>query len=205
MNDTKDTPTEVISEAAEDLNTSEEIIAEPVITEEPPKPKRKRQKATHYIKNNEMLDEVRKSKARLIENPDMGGQAITPKLADMFVRLVHHYATRQNWSGYSYLDELKGEALVNLVNKWHKFDCDRFDKPFAYYSILVERSFKGQIQKEKKPQRVRDSIITSRGEMPSFGAQEEYEKEWKENVDAKDAYDSNQNDRFNEPRVTNDD
>lgn len=164
------------------------------------KPKRKRQKATHYIDNNEMLDEVRKSKARLEANPDLGGQALTNKLSHMFVRLVNHYATRQNWSGYSYLEELKGEALVNLVNKWHKFDCDKYDKPFAYYSILVERSFKGQIQKEKKPQKVRDAIITSRGEMPSYGAQEEYEKEWREkhgqDPDAKEAWDTGQNDRF---------
>lgn len=170
-------------------------------------PKRKRQKATHYIKNAEMLDEVRKSKKRLDENPELGGNAITPKLADMFVRLVEHYGTRQNWSGYSYLDELKGEALVNLVNKWHKFDCDRFDKPFAYYSILVERSFKGQIQKEKKPQRVRDAIITSRGEMPSYAAQEEYEKEYTASLqdpDAKENLDAGQNDRLDEGN-TNDD
>jgi DNA-directed RNA polymerase specialized sigma subunit len=166
----------------------------------PVKPKTKRKKPTHYIVNSEMLEEVKKSKKRLEENPELGGQALTKELASMFVRLVDHYATKKNWAGYSYIDELKGEALVNLVNKWHKFDSDKYDKPFAYYSMFVERSFKGQIQKEKKPQKVKDAIITARGEMPSYAAQEEYEKEWQEKVaqdtDASESWDNGQNDRF---------
>ncbi|MAZ56862.1 hypothetical protein CL653_03655 [bacterium] len=159
----------------------------------PTKPKRKK----NYINNADMLDEVIKSKAKLTDNPDlMPAECITPKLAKMFMLLVERYAQKPNWSGYSYLDELKGEATVNLVNKWHKFNPEKSNTPFAYYSVLVDRSFKGQIKKEKNPQRIRDAIITSRGEMPSFAAQEEHERQLKENMDAKESWDKGQNDRF---------
>lgn len=170
--------------------------------EKAPVKKRKRvardKNSKYYIDNKEMLEEVRKSKAIYESNPELAGAALTPRLAEMFVLLVGHYGTKKNWIGYSYLEELKGEALVNLVNKWHKFDCEKYDKPFAYYSMLVERSFIGQIQKEKKPQKVRDAIITSRGEMPSFAAQEEHKKQMKEDMDAKEKWDKDQNDRFHD-------
>jgi len=179
------------------MTTEKDINASPQKEITAVKPRKKRKKPTHYIVNSEMLEEVKKSKKRLAENPELGGQAITPKLANMFIRLVDHYATKQNWSGYSYLEEFKGEALVNLVNKWYKFDCDKYDKPFAYYSMLITRSFMSQVQKEKKPQKIRDAVITSRGETPSFAAQDEYEKKWAEQMKNKNIDDND--DVYSEP------
>ena len=147
----------------------------------------------NYLNNADLLEQVRISKEKMKNNPSLQpGECMTNELALMFSVLVDRYAQKPNWSGYSYLEELKGEAIVNLVNKWHKFDCDKYDKPFAYYTTLVERSFKGQIQKEKKPQKVKDAILADMGEMPSFAAQEENSQEFqqREVEDAHEAYDS---------------
>ncbi len=42
--------------------------------------------------------------------------AINNRLAKMYITLVNRYGQKANWSGYTYLDEMKGQALVNLSN-----------------------------------------------------------------------------------------
>jgi DNA-directed RNA polymerase specialized sigma24 family protein len=132
------------------------------------------------IDNEELFREVVKSKERLKKNPDYPAEAITPRLAQMFVLMVNNYATAGNWSGYSYLEEMKGEALLGLSAKWHKFDETKGDNPFAYYTRIMFTRFVSQLGKEKRPQVVRDAILESRGEDPSLSKQMQNEEGVKE-------------------------
>jgi hypothetical protein len=40
--------------------------------------------------------------------------AMTRKLATMFMKLCERYATRSNWRGYTYNEEMRGQALLQL-------------------------------------------------------------------------------------------
>ena len=40
--------------------------------------------------------------------------AMTKKLAHMFMKLCERYATRSNWRGYTYNDEMRSQALLQL-------------------------------------------------------------------------------------------
>jgi hypothetical protein len=141
------------------------------------KKKRTGPSSRDFIDNKDLLAEIRKSKARMAEHPELGQAALTPRLATMLVKLVDRYATNSSWSGYSYVDEFKGEAVLNLYQKWHKFDDVNYDNPFAFYTQVMYHCFLSALSREKKQQKIKDLVLETQGKMPSFGRQMEHEEE----------------------------
>jgi len=94
---------------------------------------------------------------------------MTNNLAMMFMKLVDRYGHRGNWRGYSYLDEMKSQALLQLVHVGLQFDESRSDvpNPFAYYTQTLTNSFMRILGIEKKNQSIRDDILIMNGASPS--------------------------------------
>ena len=149
------------------------------------KPKRKKGvvKTNDFVNNELLMEEISKSKKRLEKNPDYPAQALTPKLAEMLWLMVEGFSKSSNWANYTYLEELKGEALIGLCSKWHKFDETKFDNPFGYYTMIMHTRFLGQLKKEKKIQMVRDLILESRGEDSSLARQMENEEQQRDEIE----------------------
>ena len=66
---------------------------------------------------------------------------ITPTLARMMIKLCERYATRGNVRGYTYNDEMKGQAILQLTQIGLQFDESKSDNPFAYFTAAVTNSF----------------------------------------------------------------
>ena len=62
-------------------------------------------------------------------------------LEQCFLKLVERYSHRANWRGYTYVDEMRGQALVQLAQIGLQFDESKSDNPFAYYTAAVNNSF----------------------------------------------------------------
>lgn len=163
----------------------------------PPSPK-----SQHFVDNVVMLEEIKKSKARLAEKPELGQAAVTRELMNMLILMVDRYATKGNWSGYSYLEDMKSDAKLNLYMKWHRFDEERYDNPFAFYTQVIYHCFIGTLTKEKKQRKIRDAMIESLGRLPSFTRQQEHADEMREleAVDAQEANDAEQHEGEGPPR-----
>lgn len=97
--------------------------------------------------------------------------SLTHKLATMYMRIVHEYSQRYNWRAYTYLDEFKGQALVQLVQMGLKFDESKSDNPFAYLTTSISNSFTRVLNIEKKNQIIRDNLLMASGANPSFSRQ----------------------------------
>ena len=93
---------------------------------------------------------------------------ITDKLARMFIKLCERYATRGNVRGYTYNDEMKGQAILQLTQIGLQFDESKSDNPFAYFTAAVTNSFVRVINIEKKMQNIRDDILEMNGMNPSY-------------------------------------
>jgi len=91
----------------------------------------------------------------------------TNKLAMMWLKLVDRYATRGNVRGYTYNDEMKGQAIVQLSQIGLQFDESKSNNPFAYYTAAVTNSFVRVINLEKRNQNIRDDILEMNDLNPS--------------------------------------
>lgn len=100
---------------------------------------------------------------------------ITNKLAKMFIKLCERYSMRSNWRGYSYLDEMRSHALLQLSQIGLQFNEAKSQNPFAYYTAAVSNSFTRVLNLEKRNQSIRDDLLQDSGQMPSFSRQLEHE------------------------------
>ena len=96
---------------------------------------------------------------------------MTNKLAHMFMKLCERYATRSNWRGYTYNDEMRSQALLQLSQIGLQFDESKSQNPFAYYTAAITNSFTRVLNIEKRNQNLRDDILEMNGLNPSYTRQ----------------------------------
>jgi hypothetical protein len=96
---------------------------------------------------------------------------MTKKLAHMFMKLCERYATRSNWRGYTYNDEMRSQALLQLSQIGLQFDESKSQNPFAYYTAAITNSFTRVLNIEKRNQNLRDDILEMNGLTPSYTRQ----------------------------------
>jgi len=96
---------------------------------------------------------------------------MTDNLARMFIKLCERYATRGNVRGYTYNDEMRGQAILQLTQIGLQFDESKSNNPFAYYTAAVTNSFVRIINIEKRNQNIRDDILEMNGMNPSWTRQ----------------------------------
>jgi len=104
---------------------------------------------------------------------------ITENLGKMFIKLSERYAQRSNWRGYTYIEEMKGQAILQLSQIGLQFDESKSENPFAYYTAAVTNSFTRILNMEKKNQNIRDDLMEEAGLTPSLTRQhsQEYAEE----------------------------
>ena len=132
----------------------------------------------HYIMHDDALMCVLKSHWKGgLENGHFSKDhgKMTNNLALMFMKLVDRYGHRGNWRGYTYIDEMKSQALLQLSQVGLQFDESRSESPnpFAYYTQTITNSFMRILNVEKKNQNIRDDILIMNGSTPSWTRQTE--------------------------------
>jgi len=100
---------------------------------------------------------------------------ITEELGKMYLMLAERYAQRSNWRGYTYVDEMKGQAILQLSQIGLQFDESKSENPFAYYTAAVTNSFTRVLNIEKRNQNIRDDMLEQNGLTPSFTRQNQQE------------------------------
>jgi hypothetical protein len=96
---------------------------------------------------------------------------ITENLGKMFIKLSERYAQRSNWRGYTYNEEMRGQAILQLSQIGLQFDESKSENPFAYYTAAVTNSFTRVLNLEKKNQNIRDDLLEEAGLTPSMTRQ----------------------------------
>lgn len=100
---------------------------------------------------------------------------ISNELGKMYMLLVEKISKRGNWRNYTYIEDMKGDALRQLSQVGLQFDEGRgqIPNPFAFYTTVVNNAFKRILNSEKKVRDIRDDLIELEGETPSFTRQME--------------------------------
>lgn len=147
-------------------------------------PTRKRQKnpdtpafvGKYYLTNATLLPEVLVAKEQ---------NKVTEKLGQMFLTLTTNYAKRPIFSSYTYKNDMISEALINLCQNALKFDPEKSNNPFSFYTTCIHNSFLQYLNTEKKHRRIRDQLLIDIGENPSFNFTSEYTNHVKEDNELK--------------------
>lgn len=145
----------------------------------------KRRRSTNYLNNASLLEQIALSKEqwetkkRGINDPDSlpsAAECMTAELVKMLVMLVDRYSQKANWRGYTYIEDMKSEAVVSLLNGALKFKPEVSQNPFGYLTQIVTHSFLTTLDKEKRVRTIRDDILERNGFDPSRTRQLENEE-----------------------------
>jgi hypothetical protein len=96
---------------------------------------------------------------------------ITNKLAKMYIMMCEKYAMKFNWRGYTYNDEMRNSAILQLTYVGLRFNEAKSANPFAYYTAAITNSFCRVLNSEKRNQNIRDDILEINGLNPSWSRQ----------------------------------
>jgi hypothetical protein len=96
---------------------------------------------------------------------------ITNKLARMYIMMCEKYAMKYNWRGYTYNDEMRNSAILQLTYVGLRFNEAKSANPFAYYTAAITNSFCRVLNTEKRNQNIRDDILELNGLNPSWSRQ----------------------------------
>jgi hypothetical protein len=96
---------------------------------------------------------------------------VTNKLARMYIMMCGKYAMKYNWRGYTYNDEMRNSAILQLTYVGLRFNESKSANPFAYYTAAITNSFCRVLNTEKRNQNIRDDILEINGLNPSWTRQ----------------------------------
>jgi len=110
------------------------------------------------VNNKELKEELLK----YIESEKKNGKdkgIATDRLGEIFMDLVENYATKKNFSSYSYLEEMKSRAILFLLKYSKSFKPEKSDNAFAYCTQIVKNAFIQVIKKEKKHAEMKKAYV----------------------------------------------
>jgi len=100
---------------------------------------------------------------------DVSQGHLTDGLVHMIMMLVDQFAKSGNWSGYTYLDDMKGFALVHLCDVALKFDESKSTNVFGYLTQIAANRFIATLNTEKHQRLIKSRIMQDNGYNPTFG------------------------------------
>ena len=109
-------------------------------------------KKRNYVNNNDLLQaliDYRNACKEAEESGDRNPQ-VPEYVGKCILLIATRLATKPNFSGYSYKEEMISDGIENCLQYIHNFDPDKSQNPFAYFTQIIWYAFLRRIQKEKK-------------------------------------------------------
>jgi len=105
-----------------------------------------------YIDNKAMFEAFIKHREKVAKARKEGKQdPILPNyIGKCFILIAENLARKPSYAGYSYIDEMKDDAIENCVVAANNFDPAKSSNPFAYFTQITTWAFWRRIEKEKR-------------------------------------------------------
>lgn len=146
-----------------------------------------RQKSKVYIENDRLLEEFIVWRQAWKELSDMDLKRQPPPtdyMVKAFMEIPERFARTPKFNGYTYKEDLVGQAIYAILRYFWKFDPEVSKNPFAFLTQIAYFTFIAEISKERKESYVKyvstnDFLATGEGQF-----EEEELKEIQENTSA---------------------
>jgi hypothetical protein len=129
------------------------------VTEPYKKPKAR----THYVDNKKLYTEMIIYLNQLAEAKKQGSELprVSEYIGKTIYLIANRLATKPNFAGYSYKDEMISDGIENCLMYLHNFDPDKSKNPFAYFTTIIYYAFLRRIQREQKQQYIKQKSLVN--------------------------------------------
>jgi DNA-directed RNA polymerase specialized sigma subunit len=114
----------------------------------------------NYVKNSDLMKAILESKEK---------EALTPETIRMFYLMIQGISKKMSYKDPEDKEDCMAFAMEDLCKYWNRFDPEKSNNPFAYYTQIAKNGFaKGwkKIHPPKAPKTIPFSHIT--GEENSY-------------------------------------
>jgi hypothetical protein len=111
----------------------------------------------NYVNNKDFLDALIVYQADCREAEDAGEQRprVPDYIGECIYKIATRLATKPNFSGYSYKEDMISDGIENCLQYIHNFNPEKSQNPFAYFTQIIWYAFLRRIAKEKKQMYIR--------------------------------------------------
>lgn len=104
-------------------------------------------KKKNYVNNKDLYNSLKEYKQKIEQNENT---KIPNYIGECIELICKNLARKPNFSGYSYKEEMIGDAKCDCVAAINNFNPDKTNNPFAYFTQIAWNAFLRRIDKEKK-------------------------------------------------------
>jgi hypothetical protein len=117
-------------------------------------------KKNHYVVNKDFLAAIIERK-KIVDAMAEGEEkpVLSNYLAKCIFDICNHLSYKPNFIGYSYRQEMIGDALENCLRVVDNFDPEKSSNPFAYFTQIAYFAFLRRIETEKKQSYIRGKLL----------------------------------------------
>lgn len=112
--------------------------------------------AENYIDNDKFHRLILKYHEKKKVNPK---ERIPEEAGKMIIMMANRLATRYVFNNYTFKEEMVSDAILRAIEIFDNYDPIKYDKPFAYFTLVMWRTFLQRIQKEKQERTKREKLI----------------------------------------------
>jgi len=109
-------------------------------------------KDNHYVDNKRLYTEMIRYVKEYTDAVESGAELprVSKYVGECIWLIANRLATNRNFVGYTYKDEMIGDAIENCLRYIHNFNPEKSSNPFAYFTQIMYYAFLRRIEKEKK-------------------------------------------------------
>ena len=120
----------------------------------------------NYINGKQLLEELKPwlkevNKLKRAKQPQSSFPPIPEVVGEGILQIVEGLGRKSNFSGYTFLEEMVADAVLNTVAYIHNFNIKKSTNVFAYVTQIAYNSLIKRIQLEQKHVYQKDKLLTS--------------------------------------------
>lgn len=122
-----------------------------------------KEKNAHYIDNKKFFAEIKEWKI-LWDQAVLDGAPkpqCTNYLGECFVKISNHLAYKSNFVNYTFRDEMILDGIENCLRYADRFNPEKSNNPFAYFTQITYYSFIRRIKKEARQTETKLNYLAS--------------------------------------------
>src|SRR5574343_235169 len=112
--------------------------------------------AEKFIDNERFHQLILEYHKRTKQNPQA---SIHEDVGKMIITMAKRLATRYVFNNYTFKEEFINDAILRAVEIFDNYDPVKYDKPFAYFTLVMWRTFLQRIKKEKQERTKREKLV----------------------------------------------